>query len=60
MITGLIGFVAGVVLTGGAFIVFGQKNKKKIAEARSLLIEVYESASAPVKARIDKLADKAP
>lgn len=48
-------FVAGLVIGGGAVIVFGKNNKNKIANARAFLVEKYDSLDPNLRSKLDEI-----
>lgn len=51
----IIAFLAGVVVGAVIIIVFGPKNKKKLAAARQVLVENYEKLSEKAKEEARKI-----
>lgn len=55
MILGIVVFIAGVVIGGGAVIVFGENNKNKVAAARAFLVEKYEKVDPDIRNKLDEI-----
>lgn len=55
MIITVLTFVAGVVIGGGAVIVFGKNNKNKVTAARAFLVEKYEKVDPDIRNKLDEI-----
>ncbi len=55
MVAVILAFVVGVVVGGGAVIVFGKNNKNKITKAREFIVEKYEKIDPEVRTKLDDL-----